>query len=78
MSTYVLFMERGCWKHVRRALQELGHEVLTPTLTGVADRVHLLSPQVDLETHISDVVNLIRWEKLSDVVLRPFLRRLRD
>ena len=47
----------------------MGHEVFTPTLTGVADRSHLLSPQVDLDTHITDVVNLIRWEELSDVVL---------
>jgi pimeloyl-ACP methyl ester carboxylesterase len=46
-----------------------GHEVFTPTLTGVADRSHLLSPQVDLDTHITDVVNLIRWEELSGVVL---------
>ena len=46
-----------------------GHEVFTPTLTGLADRVHLLSPQVDLETHITDVANLIRWEELADVVL---------
>jgi pimeloyl-ACP methyl ester carboxylesterase len=58
-----------CWKRVRKALQALGHDVFTPTLTGVADRAHLLSPQVDLETHINDVVNLIRWEELSDVVL---------
>ena len=58
-----------CWKRVRRALQALGHEVFTPTLTGVADRAHLLSPRVNLETHIADVVNLIRWEELSDVVL---------
>lgn len=73
MSTYVLvhgaWHGSWCWKRVRRALQALGHEVFTPTLTGVADRVHLLSPQVDLETHITDVVNLIRWEELSDVVL---------
>ena len=73
MSTYVLvhgaWHGSWCWKRVRRALQALGHEVFTPTLTGVADRVHLLSPQVNLETHITDVVNLIRWEELSDVVL---------
>jgi len=73
MSTYVLvhgaWHGSWCWKRVRRALQALGHEVFTPTLTGVADRQHLLSPQVNLETHITDVVNLIRWEELSDVVL---------
>jgi pimeloyl-ACP methyl ester carboxylesterase len=73
VSTYVLvhgaWHGGWCWKRVRKALQKLGHEVFTPTLTGLADRVHLLSPQVDLETHITDVVNLIRWEELSDVVL---------
>jgi pimeloyl-ACP methyl ester carboxylesterase len=73
MSTYVLVHGawRGSWiwKRVRRALQARGHEVFTPGLTGLADREHLLSPQVDLETHITDVTNLIRWEELSDVVL---------
>jgi len=73
MSTYVLvhgaWHGSWCWKRVRRALQALGHEVFTPTLTGLADRAHLLSPHVDLGTHITDVMNLIRWEELSDVVL---------
>jgi pimeloyl-ACP methyl ester carboxylesterase len=54
---------------VRKALQARGHDVFTPTLTGVAERSHLLSPQVNLDTHIEDVVNLIRWEELSQVVL---------
>ena len=73
MSTFVLvhgaWHGSWCWKRVRKALQALGHEVFTPTLTGSADRSHLLSRQVNLETHITDVVNLIRWEELSDVVL---------
>lgn len=73
MSTFVLvhgaWHGSWCWKRVRRALQARGHEVFTPTLTGLAERVHLLSPQVDLETHITDVTNLIRWEELADVVL---------
>jgi pimeloyl-ACP methyl ester carboxylesterase len=73
MSAFVLvhgaWHGSWCWKRVRRALQARGHEVFTPTLTGVADRLHLLSPQVDLETHITDVTNLIRWEELADVVL---------
>jgi pimeloyl-ACP methyl ester carboxylesterase len=43
--------------------------VFTPTLTGVADRSHLSSPSVNLDTHITDVANLIRWEELSDVIL---------
>ena len=45
------------------------HEVFTPTLTGLADRSHLLSRAVNLETHIQDVVNLIHWEELTDIVL---------
>src|SRR5260221_7032991 len=57
------------WKRVRKALQARGHEVFTPTLTGVGERSHLLSRHVNLDTHIDDVVNLIRWEELSDVVL---------
>ncbi len=58
-----------CWKRVRSSLQSKGHEVFTPTLTGVAERSHLLSRGVNLETHILDVVNLIRYEELSDIVL---------
>jgi pimeloyl-ACP methyl ester carboxylesterase len=58
-----------CWQRVRTALQRLGHEVFTPTLTGVGERAHLLDPKVNLETHIDDVLNLIRWEELHDVVL---------
>jgi len=73
MSTYVLVHGawRGgwIWKRVRRALQARGNEVFTPTLTGVGERCHLLTPQVNLETHIADVINLIRWEELTEVVL---------
>lgn len=71
MSTYVHGAWHGswCWKRVRKALQAQGHDVFTPTLTGLGERSHLLSPQVNLETHIHDVVNLIRWEELSNVVL---------
>jgi pimeloyl-ACP methyl ester carboxylesterase len=58
-----------CWKRVRKELQARGHDVFTPTLTGVADRSHLLSPAVNLETHILDIVNLIHWEELTDLVL---------
>jgi pimeloyl-ACP methyl ester carboxylesterase len=73
MATFVLvhgaWHGSWCWQRVRRSLQRAGHEVFTPTLTGVADRSHLISPQVTLETHIADVVNLIRWEDLTEVVL---------
>jgi pimeloyl-ACP methyl ester carboxylesterase len=57
------------WKRVRKELEARGHEVFTPTLTGVGERVHLAAKSVDLETHILDVANLIRWEELDDIVL---------
>jgi pimeloyl-ACP methyl ester carboxylesterase len=73
MSTYVLvhgaWHGSWCWKRVRKALQARGHEVFTPTLTGVGERSHLLSRDINLDTHINDVANLIQWEDLSDVVL---------
>ncbi len=58
-----------CWKKVRNALQAAGHNVFTPTLTGLGERSHLNSADVNLSTHIADIVNLIKWEGLSNVVL---------
>ncbi len=58
-----------CYKRVAAPLRARGHEVYTPTLTGLADRSHLLSGAVNLSTHIADIVNLLRWEELTDVVL---------
>jgi pimeloyl-ACP methyl ester carboxylesterase len=58
-----------CWRRVADRLTAKGHRVYTPTLTGLADRSHLLSESVNLTTHVTDVVNLIRWEELKDIVL---------
>lgn len=58
-----------CWKHVAASLRAAGHLVFTPTLTGLGERRHLLSPQVNLDTHIDDIVNLLEYEELEDVVL---------
>jgi len=73
MATFVLvhgaWHGSWCWKRVRPILQALGHDVFTPTLTGVGERSHLLSPHINLETHINDVVNLILWEDLTHVIL---------
>jgi len=73
MSTYVLVHGawRGgwIWKRLRNMLQASGHDVFTPTLTGVGERCHLLSEQINLETHIADVMNVIQFEELTDVVL---------
>jgi pimeloyl-ACP methyl ester carboxylesterase len=57
------------WKHVAAALRAKGHVAYTPTLTGLGDRSHLMSKDVRLETHIMDVVNLIKWEDLRNITL---------
>jgi pimeloyl-ACP methyl ester carboxylesterase len=73
MSAYVLvgggWLGGWCWQRVARQLREEGHDAYPVTLTGLGERVHLASLQVDLETHITDVVNLIEFEDLHDVVL---------
>jgi pimeloyl-ACP methyl ester carboxylesterase len=57
------------WRPVARHLQASGHEVFTVTLTGSGERAHLASPRVDLATHVADVVNVLRYEDLHDVIL---------
>lgn len=58
-----------CWRGVADRLRSQGHRVLTPTLTGCGERSHLMSADITLDTHIMDVVNVIKWEELSNVVL---------
>lgn len=58
-----------CWQGVARRLRARGHDVYPVTLTGLGERVHLARPEVDLETHIIDVVNLLDYEELADVWL---------
>lgn len=73
MATYVLVHGGGhggwCYKPVASRLREAGHEVYAPTLTGCGERSHLIGPDVDLDTHIADVVNVLIYEDLSDVIL---------
>ncbi len=57
------------WKHVTSPLRDAGHDVYPATLTGLGERAHLGSPDVDLDTHVTDVVNVIEYEDLADVVL---------
>jgi len=57
------------WRRVADQLEQKGHKVFVPTLTGLGERSHLLSKDVDLDIHIADVVNLIKWESLEDVCL---------
>jgi pimeloyl-ACP methyl ester carboxylesterase len=58
-----------CWARVAGKLRAAGHKVFTPTQTGLADRKHLLSKDITVETFTLDVTNLIEAEELSDVVL---------
>ncbi len=73
MTVHVLV--HGAWggsyafREVRRLLHAEGHEVLTPSLTGIGERAHLTGPRVDLSLHVLDVVNAVRYEDLHDVVL---------
>jgi pimeloyl-ACP methyl ester carboxylesterase len=73
MTTYVLVHggHHGgwCYKKVARLLRNAGHEVYSPTLTGLGERRHLLSADVDLDMHIADVVGVLTVEDLRDVVL---------
>ena len=58
-----------CWRRVADRLRGGGHTVLTPTLTGLGERSHLLRAGIGLETHIADVVNAMTWEGVANVVL---------
>ena len=57
------------WQKVRPKLRAAGHEVFTPTYTGLGERAHLTSPMVTLDTHIQDILNVFSYEDLHDVVL---------
>jgi pimeloyl-ACP methyl ester carboxylesterase len=73
MATFVLVHGawRGgwVWDSVREMLQNAGHTVYAPTLTGLAERRHLLTSGITLDTHIQDIVSLMEFEDLQDVVL---------
>jgi pimeloyl-ACP methyl ester carboxylesterase len=73
MSTYVLLHAGWAggwqWRAVAQRLRAMGHEVFTPTFTGLGVRVHLSSPEIGLETHIQDVLGVLTYEDLHSVVL---------
>ena len=73
MSIFVLVHGAwvGGWYYKRMALQliKAGHTVYTPTLTGLGERSHLVSRATNLDTHVQDIINVIRWEELTDIVL---------
>jgi pimeloyl-ACP methyl ester carboxylesterase len=73
MATYVLVHGGGhggwCYAKVTPLLRAAGHDVYAPSLTGLGERSHLMSPKVDLNLHIQDVVQLLHYEDLRDVIL---------
>lgn len=73
MATFVLvhpaWLGGWCWKKMVPLLRERRHTVHTPTLTGLGERWHLARPDVGLETHVQDIVNVLDYEDLTAVIL---------
>jgi len=73
LGTYVLVHGGAhggwCYGRVAPILRAAGHEVFAPTMTGVGERSHLLRPDVDLDFHIRDILEVLRYEDLHDVIL---------
>ncbi|GAB89646.1 alpha/beta hydrolase [Gordonia rhizosphera] len=73
MATFVLVHGGGhggwCYQRVARRLRDAGHLVYAPTLTGLAERAHLRTPEIGLETHIRDIAGLLYYEDLHDAIL---------
>jgi pimeloyl-ACP methyl ester carboxylesterase len=73
MAIFVLVHGGGhggwCYQPVARLLQKQGHIVYAPSLTGLADRAHLVSDKVDLDMHITDVAKLLEYEDLRDAII---------
>jgi pimeloyl-ACP methyl ester carboxylesterase len=73
MTTFVLVHGAwgGSWQWggTARLLRDAGHDVFNPSLTGCGERAHLMGPDIDLETHIQDVIGLMDYEMLNDIAL---------
>jgi len=73
MATFVLvhgaWHGGWCWSRITPRLRAAGHIVHTPTMTGFGERSHLLTRDVGLETNVTDIMNVLLWEDLSDVIL---------
>lgn len=73
MRTFVLVHGGGhggwCYRFVAERLRAKGHAVFTPTMTGLGERSHLLHPAIDLNLHIEDIVKVLEFEDLSNVIL---------
>ena len=73
MATFVIvhgaWSGAHAWRWIRPLLRAAGHEVFTPTLTGLGERAHLATPAIDLDTHVADIAAVLHYEDLNDVVL---------
>lgn len=73
MATYLLVHGGAhggwCYQRVARLLRGAGHDVYTPTMTGLGERSHLVSSDIDLDTHIRDILAVIHYEDLNDTIL---------
>jgi len=73
VATFVLVHGGGhggwCYQSVARLLRSQAQEVYTPTMTGLGERSHLLSPAIDLDLQIDDIVKVLHFEDLRDVIL---------
>jgi pimeloyl-ACP methyl ester carboxylesterase len=73
MATYVLVHGGGhggwCYQRVAKILRGAGHDVYTPTMTGLGERSHLLRPDIDLDLHIRDIASVLRYDDLRNVIL---------
>jgi pimeloyl-ACP methyl ester carboxylesterase len=57
------------WKKVRPLLRAVGHDIFTPTNTGLGERAHQAAPDIGLQTHVEDGLGVLTFEDLRDVVL---------
>jgi hypothetical protein len=57
------------WRRVSDLLEKKRHKVFSPTLPGLGEHSHLLNKDINLDSHITDIVNLIKWEDLNGICL---------
>jgi len=73
MATFILvpgaWLGGWCWDDVAQLLRAAGHGVITVTLTGLAERAHLLTTEIGLDTHVGDVADILVGEDLGDAIL---------
>ena len=58
-----------CWSRVAARLRAAGHQVFAPTLSGLGEREHLWTPDIGLDTHTEDILNVLRFEQISEAIL---------